>query len=490
MEPTKPEAEDGAKKKFLSLKLVGSAECDQFFISEDEFDTRRPILLNYFTENSISIAKICCGALHTLALSDAGNVYSWGCNDDYALGCKPQKVGTPELVQLGHKVDLISAGDSHSLAANSVNGILYFWGVYRDISKGNMAVQVQEPKRIGEHIFTPKKPIEKILSGANHSMVLSAGRIYTWGDSDTGVLGRMPLPRHKYQQNLNIESLSIKNVVDIYTGGNHAFAKTRGARKGKNPKEDYSKVEDIYAWGLNNYGQLGIGNKENTIHPTKVAALCGLSEEQLVIDIKGGMHHSICLLGDGTVAGWGRNDDGQIGLPKDFSTENDESQSNISKSHATGLDEEAKEAESVTRPSTQVDKKKQNEFLEPVKVPNLSSVERIFSSSHFCYAITKDNKVYSWGEGTSYVCLNGKDDSVYGPFKVSEKILGFEKVRDLGLGSSHVVILSGPADLPTPQLSEDVREKLKMSVLRKAGGKIPINIMDVSPISVTPKLSF
>jgi alpha-tubulin suppressor-like RCC1 family protein len=275
-------------------------------------------------------------------------------------------------------------------------------------------------------------------------------------------------------------------VVDIYTGGNHAFAKTRGTRKTKGHKEgiDLSKIEEIHTWGLNNYGQLGIGNKENTMHPTRVEIFCGLSEEDSVLDIKGGTHHSICLLKNGTVYGWGRNDDGQAGLPKDYQEEEP-----APPKEGEGMLEEGKDAESVTRPSTQVEKQK-NEYLSPVKVPGLANIAKIYSSSHFCYALSKENNVYSWGEGTSYVCLNGKDDSIYGPFKVSEKILAFEQIRDIGLGSSHVAILSGPPEVPTPVLNESVREKLKASVFRKMGGKIPINIMNASPISVNFDFSY
>ncbi len=69
-----------------------------------------------------------------------GKVYSWGCNDDGALGRKTvedEDAPKPGLVDLPYPVDLISAGDSHSCAANSSNGLLYFWGKFRD-KQGNM----------------------------------------------------------------------------------------------------------------------------------------------------------------------------------------------------------------------------------------------------------------------------------------------------------------------------------------------------------------
>lgn len=35
-----------------------------------------------------SIIKIVCGGMHTVALSSHGSVFTWGCNDEGALGRK------------------------------------------------------------------------------------------------------------------------------------------------------------------------------------------------------------------------------------------------------------------------------------------------------------------------------------------------------------------------------------------------------------------
>lgn len=70
------------------------------------------------------------GSLHNLALTCEGKVYSWGCNDEGALGREGQNK-LPGLVPLEHPVDLIACGDSFSVAANSKSGLLYFWGSFR-----------------------------------------------------------------------------------------------------------------------------------------------------------------------------------------------------------------------------------------------------------------------------------------------------------------------------------------------------------------------
>ena len=67
--------------------------------------------------------------MHSIVLTTNGRVFTFGCNDEGALGrkgiqCIPIQVAIPDLI------DLIAAGDNHSLFANSVNGGIYFTGNY------------------------------------------------------------------------------------------------------------------------------------------------------------------------------------------------------------------------------------------------------------------------------------------------------------------------------------------------------------------------
>ena len=79
--------------------------------------------------------------MHTLALVRGGKqVYSWGCNDDGALGReKGHRENEPLLVEF-HKgkidavdfvIDQVSAGDCHSVAKTK-KGDVFCWGIYKD----------------------------------------------------------------------------------------------------------------------------------------------------------------------------------------------------------------------------------------------------------------------------------------------------------------------------------------------------------------------
>ena len=76
--------------------------------------------------------------MHNLLISNYGKVYSWGCNDDGALGRSGGIEKIPGLVDLPCPIDMIAAGDSHSIFGNSTNGLIYMCGVYRNLFKGNM----------------------------------------------------------------------------------------------------------------------------------------------------------------------------------------------------------------------------------------------------------------------------------------------------------------------------------------------------------------
>ena len=61
-------------------------------------------------------------------------IYSWGCNDEGALGRSIEKIDeySPGMVENMSKVKVvqISAGDSHT-AALADNGSVYCWGIFR-----------------------------------------------------------------------------------------------------------------------------------------------------------------------------------------------------------------------------------------------------------------------------------------------------------------------------------------------------------------------
>lgn len=78
------------------------------------------------------MVAIASGSLHNEALTSDGVVWTWGCNDDEALG-RDGDEWLPAAVKgdlEGKVVIKIASGSSHTLAL-TVDGHLYLWGTYR-----------------------------------------------------------------------------------------------------------------------------------------------------------------------------------------------------------------------------------------------------------------------------------------------------------------------------------------------------------------------
>lgn len=97
----------------------------------------------FYVDIDAHIASVSCGALFTICLTNEGTVYSFGCNDECALGrtiCVDSTgkstetlEATPEIVTFPSDALLIckvTAGDSHA-SALSEDGRVFMWGTFR-----------------------------------------------------------------------------------------------------------------------------------------------------------------------------------------------------------------------------------------------------------------------------------------------------------------------------------------------------------------------
>ena len=113
----------------FSLKVLGVE-----FGEDDMREIKRPKKLAIFdmaTDLSrIPIVKLLCGGMHTVALASSGAVYTWGCNDEGALG-RPGMEDKPMLVKLAERMTDVAAGDSHSIFLSTDSNKALFCGLYR-----------------------------------------------------------------------------------------------------------------------------------------------------------------------------------------------------------------------------------------------------------------------------------------------------------------------------------------------------------------------
>ncbi|XP_053920301.1 probable E3 ubiquitin-protein ligase HERC4 isoform X3 [Cuculus canorus] len=101
-----------------------------------------------------------------------------------------------------------------------------------------------------------------------------------------------------YSEMRLVKELGNQDIVQIACGDQHAMALSRGG--------------ELFAWGHNTYGQLGVGCQTTILipQPRLVKRLKGISLAQ----IAAGGGHSVTVSLSGAVYSWGKNDFGQLGL--------------------------------------------------------------------------------------------------------------------------------------------------------------------------------
>lgn len=149
-------------------------------------------------------------------------------------------------------------------------------------------------------------PVRYIAAGANHLVALTADHLlFSWGSGEQGQLGRRILTRHKALglRPANVTPRRGRNAVPIAAvacGSYHTLA--------------LAVDGSVFAMGLNNYGQLGLGDREDrSVADEAIPQEAFLGHR--IAQLAAGEHHSIALSSSGAVFAFGRNDSGQLGIP-------------------------------------------------------------------------------------------------------------------------------------------------------------------------------
>lgn len=242
----------------------------------------------------------------------------------------------------------------------------------------------------------------KITSGNDHVVILTeGGTIFTFGSGEQGQLGRIKECFTHRGGRRGVNLLLAPQIVrfkkkqkfkDIFTGSFHTFAVTE-------------KEDDVYAWGLNNWGQLGTGDTYNQFAPIVVDSLSEIRKENgTEISFAGGQHHSLILDNNGVVYSVGRSEYGRLG-------------------HGA----EAKETS------------------EPKIIDGLSDVKvkQIACGEACSFAVTSAGDLYSWGLGSNLQLGNGSEDDGLAPAQVKSKNIDPSKheVLSVSSGGQHTAIL-------------------------------------------------
>ncbi len=289
------------------------------------------------------------GQSESLFVTSTGVVYATGYGHRGQLGDNSTvNVTSPVLTSIppGVRIKSVAAGWDDAFALTT-KGAVYSWGwnSYGQLGVGTTGKQSNVP--VLTHLPTGVT-VKAIVAGKYHVLALtSTGSVYAWGSNAFGQLGDGTTADRNLPVLVQLPAGT--TVTAIGAGDGHSLAVT--------------STGSVYAWGDNDYGQLGDGTTTQRNLPVPVQLPTGVVVKTVTA---GGVSptarivtgdYSMAMSGSGRVFAWGSNANGQLG---DGST---------------------------TSSAVPV----------AVKLPAGVEARAISSASNYGWALTRTGAIYSWG---------------------------------------------------------------------------------------------
>lgn len=311
------------------------------------------------------------------AVLDNGSVMAWGSGRKGELGTGESGTtmkgpnGTIGSERPVHVRGL--TGVTQIVAANSAafaltkDGSVYAWGS-RDYGVIGDGLHPKRHMEVTEPALSPVRvpnvqDITQLAVGSAHVLALTAdGRVLTWGSNYYGALGRPP--RRELPLDEAGEVPGLNDVVAVAAGtGVSTVLKRDGT---------------VWVWGSNMHSQFGDGQRTDNpgldhgfeLTPQQVAGIAN----GVAISLGLGGRHTLVLLKDGTLRGWGNTDWGQIGAGVSGTFQ--------------------------PRPVT----------------PKIAGVKAVFAAGNNSFAVRNDNSFWVWGSGGRTEWPLPKNTAVPTPF--------------------------------------------------------------------------
>eukprot|EP01031_Cornospumella_fuschlensis_P031544 gene31544-38125_t len=242
--------------------------------------------------STVVVKDISCGLGHTLFLSTTGQVWAWGNggNGRCGLGDVFDRTEACLLSSLAfEKIVALQCGASHSLALTD-KGQVYSWGKNSQGQCGHGNLEdVLKPALVKK--FQNDLTIVQLAAGWEHSMALTKqGKLYSWGcgykDSRRGIIPPvLGLGHNECRPSPELVN-SIESIVitGVTSGWDHCLAVDKAGKllswgSGQNGCEHSAAITvdgDVYTWGHGDGGRLGMGNNAQSFVPVKVDALSSM----------------------------------------------------------------------------------------------------------------------------------------------------------------------------------------------------------------------
>ena len=222
-------------------------------------------------------------------LSEAGkSIVTWGDNHSGQLGDGSTVSNRPYIgaLSLAGPWHAIAAGGGHSLALK-IDGTVWAWG-----ENGRGQLGIGTTTNANQPFTTQIDHVVAIAAGGLHSLALkNNGTVWAWGENDDGQLGEGT--NNDAASPVQVKAFTLVRAVAIAAGDKHSLAVDGNG--------------EVWAWGKNDFGQLGDSSIVNRSTPVKVKQLTSVTQ------VAAGATHSLARKSDGSVWAWGDRRHLQLG---------------------------------------------------------------------------------------------------------------------------------------------------------------------------------
>ncbi|MBE7213940.1 hypothetical protein MK852_17085 [Shewanella benthica] len=376
---------------------------------------------------------------HAIAIGDNGSLYGWGRNSYGYFGTSEMEFITytypTPLLPDGKTSTVWSLGRANNFSSLALNqaGEIYSWGQNRNcqlgqgLDSGSTVYQAAQVSAQNLSAFsqvitsTPSSSYNSYSEGTVFA-ITENGKLWGWGGNENGQLG----------DGSRDDVCSPKAIASDVSFSSVSHSQTHTVA--------ISDTGDLWAWGDNNYKQLGDGTTVDSLEPKKLITgkkwlsvtvgvnftlaidesgiLYGVgygSQKQLGentnldslvvidadswVDIQVGRYHVIGKKSDGTIWAWGYGGDGQLGL--DTGTTNTQGT--------------------------------------PIQIGSIDDGQIIATGQYSSFALKSDNTLWAWGDGNDYLQGTGEYFDEWSPQSISYRKI--YKASSVSAGFDHFLQL-------------------------------------------------